>query len=256
MSSSFGSSDVSQLVTPAEFDPTGPLTESGEKPNGVTRSVVERLIRMIEAGELQPGYKLPPQRNLSADLNVSRTALREALSTLKSTGHLTTLPNGRVVVRSEGLGDQPAALPSWEFAARYSLVEIYQFRLLVEGHAANLAALNCEPEHLAELVQINQRMKDHALASEFREFVDEDLRFHQKIMEMTGSRLLVDLQLSFARDLFESHSRPLSRKDTLNVVTDEHEMIISALRHGDGDGAAYFVRRHIHKAAERAGIFL
>lgn len=256
MSSSFYSTDDALPLALTDDDTPGSVAQSGERPNGVTRSVVERLIRMIETGELQPGCKLPPQRNLSADLNVSRTALREALSTLKSTGHLTTLPNGRVVVRSERLGDQSAALPSWEFTARYSLAEIYKFRLLVEGHAANLAALHCDPGHIAELVQINQRMKDHALASEFMEFIECDLRFHQTIMEMTRSRLLVELQRSFARDLVESHSRPLSRKDTLDEVTDEHEMIIAALRHGDSDGAGYFVSRHIHKAAERAGIRL
>lgn len=227
-----------------------------QKKSNVTRWVVEQLRRKISEGELPPGSKLPPQRELAQELNVSRTALREALSTLKSTSHLATLPNGRIVIAGASEGKKAAALPSWEFTARYTLREVYQFRLLVESYAAGQAALLRTEEDLDRLRDINEKMREHARSRSSAEFAACDMSFHQQIMQMTGNRLLVDMQLTFAKDILESHSRPSARKDSLEIVTGEHDLIIAALMRRDSDGAAYFTRRHIHMSAERAGLIL
>lgn len=114
----------------------------------VTQTIARRLQEMIRSGELKAGERLPSQRALSEQLNVSRPSLREALLTLETLGLVQTLPARGTFVMD------PATRPAqttWRYDDAHDLREVFQTRLLIEGELARLAASAITPDALAGL---------------------------------------------------------------------------------------------------------
>jgi GntR family transcriptional repressor for pyruvate dehydrogenase complex len=235
---------------------TAPTVE--EEPNdrngyvvGVTRATVANLQEMIRAGRMKPGEALPPQRDLARDLKVSRATLREALSILATIGQIVAKPDGRGFVVSTG--DVPAT-PSWRFAARYSLTEVYQFRHIVESYAAELAATSHTEREIEELKESVEAFRSATHANDLVAYAQADFAFHQIIMRIARNKLLVDMHQTFANVLSESQRLPTERRGNLWNAVNEHERILEAIAMSDPDGASYYMRKHISMAGSRAGL--
>src|SRR3712207_3271215 len=112
----------------AVFEPVQPPTTFEE--------TVERLGTAIRLGLLPPGSKLPPERELAEQLGISRSTLRQALTTLVQSGHLVSLrgrAGGTFIAESPPLAQGPTALrPDWR--------EVLDQRVAIECGAALLAA--------------------------------------------------------------------------------------------------------------------
>lgn len=224
---------------------------NGAATGSVARATVSALQTMIREGRLQPGDRIPPQRNLARDLNVSRATLREALSILSAIGEIVPRPNGRgFVCASPG----EVETPSWRFSARYSLREVYQFRFIAESYAASLAALHHTEEELAALRACLEALRKAAKEADGAAHGRADFDFHRLIMRASRNKLLVDMHDAFAKIVLESQRLPTERRGALWVVVVEHERILEAIAMGDPEGASYYMRRHISMAGGRAGV--
>jgi GntR family transcriptional repressor for pyruvate dehydrogenase complex len=220
---------------------------------GVTQATVVALQGMIRDGRLRPGDILPPQRDLARDLMVSRATLREALSILATIGQIVAREGGRGFECADPSSGFPS-VPSWRFAARYSLGEVYQFRYIVESHAAGLAALSHTEAELAELAEAIVAFRNAARAGDLAAYAQADFDFHHLIMRISRNKLLVDMHRSFANILLESQRMPTERRGNLLIAVQEHDRILEAIAMGDPDGANYYMRKHINMAGSRAGL--
>jgi GntR family transcriptional repressor for pyruvate dehydrogenase complex len=219
---------------------------------GVTRMTVAHLQEMIRDGRIKPGEALPPQRDLARDLNISRATLREALSILATVGEIAARPSGRgFVVTSE---DSTLATPSWRFAARYSLREVYQFRHIAESYAAQLAAISCTRQEVEELQESISAFRRAARAADLTSYARADLEFHRIILRVSRNKLLIDMHQTFSSVLGESQRLPTERRGNLWNAVMEHERIAEAIAMNDPDGASYYMRKHISMAGSRAGL--
>lgn len=241
-----------------KFDPSPsadvevPAVERREPGGGVAQATVATLQAMMRDGRLKPGDMLPPQRDLANDLNVSRATLREALSILATIGEIAARPGGRGFVRADPAAR--SAIPSWRFAARYSLREVYQFRYIAESYAAELAAVSHSEQELVELRASLQVFRTNALAADLVAYAQADFEFHQLIMRMSRNKLLIDMHHTFASIMLESQRLPTSRRGNLMHAVQEHERLLEAIAIGDPDGANYYMRKHINMAGSRAGL--
>lgn len=221
----------------------------------VTQAIVATLQGMIRDGTFKTGAALPPQRDLAQRLGVSRASLREAVSILGTLGQL-SIEQGRgtfLVSSVEGarLG-QP--IGTWRFATRYSPEEVYQFRLIAESHAVQLAAMNHSDE---ELLELNRNLEHFRLATrqaDLGAYAKADFDFHRLIIRFSRNRLLADMHGSFAGVLLEAQRLPLIRRDALWEPVVEHERIVESLQRSDPEGARYYMRQHLSRACSRAGI--
>ncbi|ODT14067.1 MAG: GntR family transcriptional regulator [Kaistia sp. SCN 65-12] len=207
---------------------------------------------MIQDGRLKPGDRLPPQRDLANDLNVSRATLREALSILATIGEIAARPGGRGFVCTDPA--ERSAMPSWRFAARYSLREVYQFRYIAESYAAELAAISHSEQELVELKASLRLFRENALAGDVVAYAQADFEFHQMIMRISRNKLLIDMHHTFASIMLESQRLPTVRRGNLMHAVQEHERLLEAIAIGDPDGANYYMRKHINMAGSRAGL--
>src|SRR5580658_2428465 len=184
------------------------------------------------------------ERRLSADLGVSRTPIREAMTLLEQEGFVRTLPRrGIYVVRK----------------TKREIVEIITVMAALESMAARLVALNAPDDDIAELRRLMDAFHDGTDGERLEEYSDANIAFHQAIIRMSGCSLIAEM----TENLF-IHMRAI-RKVTIHqdnraarsIV--DHMAIIEALERRDPDTAARLAREHTLGLAahvERHGDFL
>jgi GntR family transcriptional repressor for pyruvate dehydrogenase complex len=247
------------LVRPEAAAPT---SEAGpERPDAAQTSVAARAVRevqeMIRSGRFAPGSALPGQRELAAELGVSRASLREALSILTTLGLVRVEPRRGTIVPEQVEPEQERQAPDgvhWRYGAQYTPEEVYQFRAIAEGQAASLAAMHLSDEELDLLRHSQQAFKEATRRLDPVSSSRHDFEFHHLVMRFSRNRMLVHLHRTYHRVLLESQRLPLAKRGRVWEPVVEHERILNALAMRDPDGAGYYMRAHITRAAERVGV--
>ncbi|MCK6441541.1 FadR/GntR family transcriptional regulator [Elstera cyanobacteriorum] len=169
--------------------------------------VAHMLGTRILSGDYAPGALLPNEETLSAELGVSRTALREAIKVLASKGLIESRPKIGTRVRPAKVWNllDPDIL-AWSLATRPALEFVGKFlelREMVEPGAAALAARNHTPDQAKAMQEAFDAM---AAAPDIDAWNAADVRFHQALMAATGNEFvaslggLIDLALTASFD--------------------------------------------------------
>jgi DNA-binding FadR family transcriptional regulator len=199
------------------------------------------LIERIRAGQFPCGQALPSERDLSKQLGVSRSSVREALIVLEISGWVEIRTGNGVFVND--------VLPVEESPRQddAGVEELLQAREIVEGEIAALAAQNASAEQLAELSQVMTSMqRETADNSEFHAL---DKRFHLLIGEMTGNSVLSDM----AEYLWNKRYSPLfvefeaiyAGRDISVDMANDHEKIVAAIVSRDAKSARKAMQSHL-----------
>lgn len=202
------------------------------------------LRRMIASGELAPGQKFPPEAALCEQLDVSRGSLREAVRMLGALG---------VIESRHGSGTYVSDLSAEKIIGALALtvglmpfegvLDMYEMRRVLEGHAAAQAAARLRQENeaaLTELCVLMEQSADSELASEY------DARFHDAIAVLSGNDTLVHLLRVFrarsrAYQLFD-----LPEGRDLRAQSDHaHREIVDALIARDPGAAGTAASAHV-----------
>src|SRR5918998_1219230 len=122
------------------------MAEDREETSGV--GALMQLRAYLAQAQLPENGRLPPERELAAELGVSRAELRKALATLAAEGRL-----WRHVGRGTFVGNRPVDAPAdvAAMARRTNPAEVMKARLAIEPEIARLAALNATPAHVAQM---------------------------------------------------------------------------------------------------------
>ena len=209
------------------------------RPPTTFEKTVERLGTAIRIGLLAPGSRLPSERELAAELRISRSTLRQALNTLVQSGHLTATRgrSGGTFVAERPPLSEPAREPLGEDARA-----VLDRRVAVELAATVLAAERAAREQLDQLDGLVERMDAPAQFDDYRR---ADIRFHIGIAEAAGSPYLitemteVQGQMSGLIGLIAHPDAVLTRSN------DQHRRLVSLLRRGQSAAAVRLIREHI-----------
>jgi GntR family transcriptional regulator, transcriptional repressor for pyruvate dehydrogenase complex len=223
----------------------------------VAQSAVQRIQAMIREGVFALGARLPSERHLARQLAVSRASLREAVSILETIG-LVRVERGRgtFVVSNGETGGAVLPLPLWRFGSRYTLRDVYQLRHLIEGYGARLAAMAAKEEDITTLRRLLETYREATRGFDLVTSSQTDFQLHHRIMMLSKSRILADLHETYRTIFLESQRVPMARHGRIWEPADEHEKLVQAISHHDPDGAEYYMRLHITRAADRVGIAL
>jgi GntR family transcriptional repressor for pyruvate dehydrogenase complex len=207
--------------------------------------LAQTLCEYIRDTGLQPGDRLPPERELAAQLGVSRVSVSQALVALEVQG-IIDVRHGEGAV----LVDSHAELVTAVQARRRRLAEVLEAREALEAKLAELAARRRTE---ADLLLI-----DDALAHMERELRDGGLgesgdeRFHSAVTVAAHSGLLADLMDEIAIAIRESRIESLSQPGRPQQSLRSHERIAEAIRIGDPRAAADAMREHIELVSDIA----
>ncbi len=216
------------------------------EPRRLYRQIAGRIGALIARGEYPPGTRLPPERDLAAQLQVSRTSVREALIALELGGLIDirmgsgiyVLDQRGAAVRLVGKGDE-ATGPFEQLRARW----------LIEGETAALAAKHATAADIAALRELSSQLNDYLPPS--RDVPDR--MFHVKIAEASGNSVLA-LVVAF---LWEQRNGPLWAQiekhfhtpELLRQSVADHEAIIRAISGHDAPGARRTMRAHLNRVS-------
>lgn len=212
--------------------------------------VVERIRAVIDQGQLQPGDRLPTEAELSSQLQVSRSVLREAIGRLETLGVLEVRRGRGMFVGERGSLKNCAQLfRSAMTIGPKDLAQLAELRRGLEIQAARLAAQRASAEDVAELQAICKQMDEEGV--EYLESIQLDCRFHQKLVQSTGNELMrniIDVVSEFmAGGMVQTTPQPRNRKASRSY----HGPIVEAIAAKDPDAAEKAMTVHM-AAVERA----
>ncbi len=212
--------------------------------------VVKEMQRMILSGELGPGTRLPPERELAQQLGISRTVMREAVHILVARGLLETRPGIGTTVRQVTSGQvaEPLRLVLQAQGHPVSIDHLHEVRSILEVAIADLAAIEATSEDLEALKQAMARMEE--AAGQPGEFAQRDAEYHQVLAQATHNPLLI-LLLGSIRDLMQEVRQLVASQPGLpQSVLAYHRCILERVLAGDPAGARKEMRAHLEQARQ------
>jgi GntR family transcriptional repressor for pyruvate dehydrogenase complex len=209
-------------------------------------SVIEEIKRMIQSGELKEGDKLPNQNAFAAQLGVSRTSLREALSTLTRIGVIEQRPGFGTVFRSRipALFTDHLAPPL--ISDKQATIELIEARRFIEIGAAELSVNNESPEQINEMGLLIKEMTRSLKEGRIDDYIEQDVSFHFLIAKASHNRFLVNLFVTI-RGFMEQYMResfhllPWMLERSLKF----HQNIYQAVKGGSHSKAVFQMKKHI-----------
>lgn len=210
------------------------------RPPSTFEETVERLGTAIRLGLLAPGSQLPPERELADELRISRSTLRQALTTLVQSGHLVSLrgrKGGTFVTEEPPLTDQadePLDQGAWA---------VLDYRVAIETGAALLAAERTGPEQLDRLDGLVAKMA--AEVEDFEEYRRTDIRFHIGVAEAAGSPRLLSAMTDVQGQMSDLIALIAHPPEVLTRSNEQHRRLLKQLRRGDVSRAVRTMREHI-----------
>ncbi len=214
-------------------------------------AIAEHLERLILEGALRPGEKLAPERELADKLEVSRPSLREALEKLQARRLVETTKSGTFVTQFMASLTEPLAamMQSNEQAP----IDYLEFRSLVEGEAARLAATRATDVEREAIAQCLERMRAaHKLDDPTTE-AEADVDLHLLIYEAAHNLVLLHVMRAFSEMLrggvFYSRHQLYTREGIRDVLLEQHLAIGAAVLARQPDKAAEAASNHIRATA-------
>lgn len=209
--------------------------------------IVEQLCAHIAGDDLQPGDRLPAERELAARLGVSRASLSQALVALEVQG-VVSVRHGDGIVLVRRPIEEAAVRALREHADR--LPEVLEAREALEVKLAELAADRRSDLELAAIDTAIVRMTEEVERGD--RGVDGDELFHEAITAAAHSPLLAKLMAEIAGLIRETRVESLSQEDRPQQSLRAHRRIADAIRAQDAPAAARAMAEHIRMVSDVA----
>jgi DNA-binding GntR family transcriptional regulator len=215
------------------------MAQASIEPNTLSQQVHRNLLGEIVAGRRPSGTVLR-ETDLAAELNVSRTPIREALRRLAADGLVEIHANKSAIVRS---------------LSAEQITNVYQVREALEGMAAQLAAGRLSPDELARLDRLAQGVEaaGEERGESYREACHRlDVELHRLIAARSANPVLAR-EIERFHDLVQlMRDRIGGEEGALALAHRQHLAILAALAAGDGGLARARMVEHIRASSEVA----
>ncbi|RKL61284.1 FadR family transcriptional regulator [Thermoanaerobacteraceae bacterium SP2] len=214
--------------------------------------VADELRSLINKGVINSGDKLPPERELAVQFNVSRHTIREAVNQLQSEGLLKTIP-GRGTFALE-----PNKLSlMYDFAQNMLRTKddpeyLLEVRQIIEIQAAALAAERSNEQDLKKIQQSLIKIQKEAQESKVGDI--SDLEFHLSVVQATHNPVLITIMNAIS-DLFYRCLKKSSEKKKFDIngpknFYNDHKRIYDEIKSKNANGAAQAMKKHLDRVKD------
>lgn len=215
-------------------------------PETASDSAVRYLRAMIFAGELRPGDRLPPERELGARLGISRMTLRLALKVLESSGYIVTTRGSRGGSRVSDVDSLFRCWTQWMRQHHEELEDIFELRITVE---ARLAALAAERRTDEDLQAMRDAIAAEAPSEDYSALFRADMDLHRAIARAARSpHLEKAMTIARGEQFVPVDIMHLDNKNP--SIHSAHQALIDAIQAADPIKAEAEMRRHIAHVRE------
>jgi GntR family transcriptional repressor for pyruvate dehydrogenase complex len=208
-----------------------------------TEAVVQRLIGLVNSGALQPGDRLQSERELTEQLQVGRTTVREALKLLTHSGLLEAKRGSGTFVR-RSFSSLVASQVNWPALLSLQDVDhLLEVREALEVLAARLAAQRATDEEI-EAIEAHRRLLDLS-GGDSEQAVDVDLEFHRAIAVASHNPMLVQLMLMMRSVLRDYVLLSYAMADDMETTYRAHDWICRTIQSRQPEAAAAAMATHL-----------
>jgi len=216
---------------------------------GLHVQIADKIQGLITSQELQPGDRLPPDRQLAEMLSVSRPTVREALRLLHQRGLVDVKPGSGTYVTRMGPGPVIQTIERFFSVRDCSFEDLMQVRDLLEPGTAALAAVEATPEAIETLGQRVEAVEQTFQSGNPAQLALADSRFHVELAIASGNQLLVALTAGIAH-LVRKWTEELSSTVLAEDVNKSHRVILQAIANRDPDRAREACALHMRLARD------
>lgn len=211
--------------------------------------VRERLMQLIQDGDLGPGSEMPSERELMSRYGVGRPAIREAMQSLEQMG-LIEIHHGErarvLALTPQSMLDQIGMATRHLLAASpETLNDLREARLMFETGMARRAAERARPADLAKLRDLIEEQRDYE--RDPARYVSADMKFHITLAKISGNPVLTAVSEALLRWLFDFHSELIRLPGNEKVSLAEHQQILERVAKGDAHGAERAMADHLNR---------
>jgi GntR family transcriptional repressor for pyruvate dehydrogenase complex len=220
--------------------------------NRIFQDVVEQIQTAILDGRIQPGEKLPAERELGEMFGTSRGTLREALRVLEQKGliEIRLGVGGGAVVKGPGGEQMTESLDMLIRSQKVSLHDLAEFREGVEGTVTGMAAQRAEPEDIIRLQELLQAAKGfwEAGVEKWPDFMRVDEQIHMTLARIARNPFYALILKSVHDNIHIYYDRffPYG-KDELNENYHDLNEIVAAVASGQVERASELARDHVRR---------
>lgn len=211
--------------------------------------IMQQLETMILEGALQPGQRLPPERELAARFEVSRPSVREAMQKLAAKGLLVSRQGGGTYVAEDlgaGLSDPLLELFKTHPESQYDLLE---FRHALEGVSAYYAALRSTPADKALIRERYRQLQQYHEEKAFDKEVAADVEFHLAIAAATHNVVLLHMMRALfsllKQHIWDNLEQIYPKGEMRARIHEQHRLLLQAIEDGDPERARQAAHDHL-----------
>lgn len=218
----------------------------------ISEEIAKQIIKLISTGELQPGQRLPSERDLCEQFGASRSSLREALRCLSIVGVLNARVGDGTSVATDGETFLRRIVEWRLITEKHDVENLMQVRIALEGVSAANAALRASPEDIGRFRDLLAKMK--LAAKDARKFAMLDVDFHLALAKASGNALVFDLVSMIRNHLVRVLPNVLQLPNAMPLSAKEHSAIIAAVGRGDAEAARAAMHAHLEAVLRRYSI--
>ncbi|WP_044040273.1 FCD domain-containing protein [Clostridium bornimense] len=214
--------------------------------------VADDILNMITIEKrFLPGDKLPNENDLSKELDISRTTLREAIRILVTNGILEIKRGLGTFVREDISVEKLNELNPLS-SAKVNAKDLYEMRLIFEPEAAYLATLRATDDELKKILKLGEKIEEKIRKGEDRTEVEQE--FHKSIAKATHNefmnKLMPVIYEAIDKGVVLSEEKEIAIQDT--VI--DHRMIVEFMEARNAEGAKNAMKIHILHAIKELDI--
>lgn len=208
----------------------------------VYEAVAQQIERFI-LKKLQPGDKLPSERELAETLGVSRSSIRDAIRSLELMGMVEPRQGAGTVVREISASSLVNPLANALKRKEQLIGELLDFRKMLEPPLAARAAVHASEEQITEMEEILDRHAEKVRLGQSA--IAEDSEFHYSIALASGNSVVFKVLDTLMDLLRDTRERSLQVEGRAQKSLAGHRRILAAIERRDAEGAKAAMHRHI-----------
>jgi GntR family transcriptional repressor for pyruvate dehydrogenase complex len=215
----------------------------------ISDDIVQQIMKQISTGALQPGQRLPSERDLCKRFDTGRSSVREALRCLSIMGVLTARVGEGTSVAIDG-GKFLETVMEWCFiTVKYDIKNLMELRIAIESLAAASSAERATQEDIEGLENLIAGME--TAVGDPKRFGALDLEFHLSIARSSQNQVIFDLVSLIRGQLARALATVLVLPQARPRSVEEHQAILKAVKRRSPVAARKAMQAHLEAAIKR-----
>lgn len=217
----------------------------------LSQSIADTLLSMITIEKrFSAGDKLPNENELSEELNVSRTTLREAIRILVAYNVL-EIQRGKGTFVTQSAFEQQSNLGQLS-DIKVNAKDLYEMRLIFEPEAAYLAAIRGTDAEIKRILDFGEKIEQEIKSGQDR--TDNEHSFHKAIAQATHNEFMNQLMPILYQAIAKGVTLSAMSQKAVTDTVNDHRMIMDFLEQRNAEGAKNAMKIHIMHAIRELGI--